>query len=285
MRNLAMTSLMLLLTACASSADNAPDQAPFNVDVTENQQYSPPDWPQRLYADIHRPVTTQRRPAVLLVHGGGWEGRNRQDMNGIASQLAEDGFVVFNIDHRFAPRYRFPAQLHDVQLAMHWLRTNGDEYAIDNERVYAFGFSSGAHLVSLMALVAGQGGELDSLHGGAVTRPDAVVAGGVPSDLRKFNDGRRLLQLMGDKQSRMQEQYHQASPVTHIHGDAPPFFFFHGTLDQLVPFDHSEDFHLALQEAGIESELYRVRLRGHLLSFVFSGGATSAASEFLHRQP
>ncbi|TVP52393.1 MAG: alpha/beta hydrolase [Halomonadaceae bacterium] len=275
----------MLLTACASNADTDNDHAPFKVTVTEQQQYSPADWPQSLYADIYRPHTTQARPGVLMVHGGGWEGRSRQDMHSIASQLAEDGFVVVNIDHRFAPRHRFPAQLHDVQRAMHWLRANETEFGIDPERVYAFGFSSGAHLVSMMALVAGQGGELDSPHGGIETRPGAVVAGGVPSDLTKFNDGRRLLQLMGDKQSRMAEEYRQASPVTHIHSEAPPFFFFHGTVDRLVPFDHSEDFHLALGNAGLESELYRVRFRGHLLSFLFSGGATEAASEFLQRQP
>ena len=37
----------------------------------------------------------------------------------------------------------------------------------------------------------------------------------------------------------------------------------HGTLDDLVPTDHATEFYAALQEAGVTSELYRQRFRGH----------------------
>lgn len=281
MHTFPLITVLLLLTACASTASEEPQGPPWAVTVSENQRYSPADWNETLYADIHQPDRPGLRPAVLMVHGGGWEGRSRHDMDARAEQLARDGFVVVNIDHRFAPAHKFPAQLHDVQQAMHWIHDNAGDYAIDPERISAYGYSSGAHLVSLLALVAGQGGELDKPFGGIRTRPVAVVAGGIPSDLTKFDSGRRLVQLIGGREEAMPDAYRQASPVFHVHDQAPPFFLFHGTLDGLVPFDHSEDFHQALVEAGVEAELYPVRLRGHFLTFLTAGGATSEGSDFL----
>jgi dipeptidyl aminopeptidase/acylaminoacyl peptidase len=44
-----------------------------------------------------------------------------------------------------------------------------------------------------------------------------------------------------------------ASPITHIHPQAPPFLIVHGTRDETVPFDQGERFHHALTAAGISS--------------------------------
>lgn len=282
MRTVSFITLLMVLSGCATTAAEAPANAPFDVTVTESQRYSPGGWSKALYADIFQPDRPGPNPAVLMVHGGGWEGRHRSDMEARARQIARAGFVVVNIDHRFAPANRFPAQLHDVQQAMHWIHDNAGQYGIDPRRISAYGYSSGAHLVSLLALVAGQGGELDTPYGGEKTRPVAVVAGGIPSDLTKFDSGRRLIQLLGGREEEMPERYRRASPVFHVHDQAPPFFLFHGTLDGLVPFDHSEDFHQALRDAGVTSELYPVRMRGHFLTFLMAGGATEEAINFLY---
>ncbi len=286
----ALTLLMtlVLLAACAertNAPDNpAPTEGPYEVTVQEQQLFSPSDWPQELLADLYLPDTNgDHRPALLMVHGGGWEGRSRSDMDRAARHLAQNGFVVMNVDYRFAPEYQFPEQLYDVQIAMHWLHDRASDLQIDPERIGAFGFSSGAHLVSLMALVAGQGGELDRPYGGIRTQPYAVVAGGTPSDLRKFDDGRLVEQFLGGIQAEVPDRYHDASPIVHRHADAPPFFLFHGTLDRLVPPDHARDFHQALEREGVDSELFMQRLRGHATSYVLMGDARRAAVEFLWR--
>lgn len=244
-------------------------------------RYSPPDWPEALYADIHRPDAPGPHPAVLVVHGGGWQGRSRDDMTGIARRLASRGFVAVNVDHRFAPEYRFPAQLHDLQVAMHWLHDHAGELELDPEAIGALGFSSGGHLVSLLAVVAGQGGELDRLHGGARTRPMAVVAGGAPTDLRKYPGGELVPQFLGGTQQQVPERFVEASPVTHVHEKAPPFFLFYGGLDGLVPPDHARDFSVALEQQGVATERYRMRLRGHVSAFLTSRRAIEYGARFL----
>jgi len=261
--------------------------------VLADQRFSPPDWPQALYADVYIPDVNgpdgdsrdDKRaawPAVLVVHGGGWERRSRADMTDISRRLADRGFVAVNIDYRFAPEYRFPAQLHDVQIAHRWMREEASRLRIDPDRIAGLGFSSGAHLIALAGLVAGTDSPLNAEYGPEDDGYFAMVVGGIPSDFSLFSGGKLLRQLMGAQQDEAPEAYQAASPITHVHDDAPPFFLFHGTLDMTVPFEHAQDLYDALLEHGVHAELYRMRLRGHVTSFLFRGGAMRRAITFLH---
>ncbi|WP_019625063.1 alpha/beta hydrolase [Thioalkalivibrio sp. ALJT] len=275
------------LSACATHRNAPAETVTFETTgwhKLANQTYSPSGWPETLNADVYLPDREGARPAVLLVHGGGWQGRSRDDMEAIAERLAASGVVAVNIDYRFAPQYRFPAQLHDLQVAMHWLHENAELFSVDTGRIGAMGYSAGGHLVSLLGLVAGQGGELDSPHGGERTRPVAVVAGGTPSDLRKFPGGRLVPEFLGGTLQEHPERFAAASPVTHVHAGAPAFFLYHGQLDWLVPVDHATDFYEALQAANVDSELYLLPLRGHATTFLVGRGAVTKGMGFLHRQ-
>lgn len=285
-------ALLLTLSGCvrhlnepqSPAATPLPEERPFIV--LEDQRYSPPGWPQPLFADVYLPDTPNMatRPVALLVHGGGWQGRTPEDMAPIAEHLAQRGFVAVNIGYRFAPEYKFPAQIHDLQQAMHWIHRQADEWRIDTSRIAGVGYSSGAHLVSLLAVVAGQGGEVDRPYGGERTRLDAVIAGGTPTNLFKFDDGRLVVEFLGGTRLEVPLQYANASPMKHIHPQVPPFFLFHGTWDDLVPPDHAKDFYHALREQGIYSELYLLRYRGHITTFLTRYNAIEAGIDFLARQ-
>jgi dipeptidyl aminopeptidase/acylaminoacyl peptidase len=55
-----------------------------------------------------------------------------------------------------------------------------------------------------------------------------------------------------------------ASPITHVTPDAPPFLLVHGTEDWLVPYAQSEQLHAALTAAGAESRLEPVEGAEHI---------------------
>ncbi|MEQ6888228.1 alpha/beta hydrolase [Halomonas sp. CS7] len=285
--------LPLLVAGCAThlSTINAPaitQSGPRpDVDVRRlsPRPYTPPDWPESLEARVLLPDTPAdaRRPAALLVHGGGWQRRTPDDMEEIAERLARRGYVTVNVAYRFAPEHRFPAQLHDLQQAMAWIHEHADAWRIDTERIVGVGYSSGAHLVSLLGVSA----NVDALakpHGGDHARLAAVLAGGLPSDLMKFDDGRLVVEFIGGTRAEKSEAYRQASPITHVDADAPPHFLFHGRWDGLVPVDHATDFHAALVDHGVTSELYLQHYRGHFTSFLLRDGAIEAGIAFLDRQ-
>lgn len=286
MKALILCCAFLLLGGCAQRL-NVPEQTVPIPDYTWHQQkdiiYSPADWPQVLHADLYLPDTGGPHPAVLTVHGGGWSGRTRADMEDIAETLADSGFAVMNIEYRFAPEYPFPAQLQDLQQAMHWLNDNAARLDINPDKLAGFGYSAGAHLVSLLALVAAEGGELDAPYGGPDTRLDAVVSGGTPSDLRKFKSGKLVEQFLGGTLAAVPDRYAAASPVTHITPAAPPFFLYHGMMDDLVPVDHATDFQADLDAAGVPTEMMLLKFRGHITTFLASDNAVDAAVQFLYR--
>ncbi|WP_242458071.1 alpha/beta hydrolase [Halomonas sp. YLGW01] len=286
-RPLAALLLPLLVAGCAAyplgldDTTTGADTRRLN-DVT----YSPEDWPEVLQADIHLPFTPDDpslRPAALVVHGGGWQRRSREDMDAIAARLAQRGFVAINIDHRFAPTYRFPAQLHDLQQAMHWLHDQAERYRIDTDRIIGVGYSSGAHLLSLLAVIDPDN-PLDRPHGGPEARLAGVLAGGTPTDLLKFDDGRLLKDFIGGTQAERPERYRLASPLRQLGKMAPPFFFFHGSADGLVPVEHAEDFQAALRDRGVATRLERLALRGHYTAFLSAGPAIEAGLDFLEQQ-
>lgn len=216
--------LPLLFGGCASqrSTDGAPAiEAPNDTPATfetpfrrlSDRVYTPPEWPAPLTAQVYLPDTPgqARRPAALVVHGGGWQRRDPGDMVPIAERLAARGFVVANIAYRFAPDHRFPAQLHDLQIAMAWLHDHADAWRIDTDRIVGVGYSSGAHLVSLLG-VQRPDSPLDTPYGGDRTRLAAVVAGGLPSDLMKFDDGRLVREFIGGTRAEKPRAYRLASP-------------------------------------------------------------------------
>jgi len=278
---------LLILAGCAthhneSTTASLPDEGPFRVE--QDLRFSPDGWPEALFADLYLPTgqaSEARHPVVLMVHGGGWQRRSREDMAWIAEEVASHGFAVLNIDYRFAPAHTFPAQLYDLQLARQWLNRHADEYQLDAGQVSGFGFSSGAHLIALLALVASSDSDLNQPHGGPETRLHAVVTGGLPSDLMAFGSGKLIRQFLGGEQQDIPEIYRKASPISHVTADSPPFFLFHGAMDMLVPFDQAKRFQEALEDHQVYSELYEMHLRGHVTSFLTAGEAVDAAIGFL----
>lgn len=283
---------LLIIFSCAGCVSHTGEQESsahtetenhFTYKIIRDQVYTPTEWPEALAADIYVPDGAGSFPAVLLVHGGGWEGRSREDMQGIAEELAQRGFVAVNVSYRFAPEYRFPEQIYDLQLAVRWMRNNSAQFHIDSERVGAYGFSSGGHLVLMLATISAED-VLDEPYGGADTRLQAVVAGSAPTDLRKFKGGTLVPRFLGKTFAEAPDLFALASPIVHVTPDDPAMFIYHGGLDRLVDDSHALDMKQALDNAGVLSELYIVKYLGHITLFVLNHSAVDAGISFLKRQ-
>lgn len=281
---LLVLSIVVALPACVTHSPRVGAPAPAvtaeSFDVQRGITYTPADWPQALQGDLYLPRGLPRpRPAVLLVHGGGWERRTRADMDDMAAKLARRGYVVFNISHRFAPQFQFPAQVNDLAQAVRWLRAHADAHGLDANRIAGWGYSSGAHLVGMLGTLSPG----DAHYPGGDTRLDAQVLGGAPLDLRKFEGGRLVPQFLGATQAENATVYAQASPTVHVSSDDPPTFLYHGGLDLLVSADHAREMKAALDAAGVPAELYIARFREHVTMFTAGGGAERAGIAFLDR--
>lgn len=281
-----LAASLLLLGGCYTHigprAENAERNGDYSIEtVVENIEYTVPEWPQPLHADLYLPQKAGPHPVVLMIHGGGWANRSRDDMRGISRKLARSGYAVFNVSYRFAPSFTYPAQLHDIQQALAWIADNATTYDLDRGRVNAWGYSSGAHLAALIA-----GFDRASMTYASLAKLPpirSVVAGGIPSDLRKYSGSPIVMRFMGGDRHEMPQRYAEASPAYHVSAGDPPVFLYHGKLDFLVTPDQATDYFDTLRAAGVDAELYLHEWREHMTMFLFGGHAEQRAIEFLNR--
>ena len=272
----------LLLTACSQHfgkpADSAPPPVGSSYAVTRDVTITPASWPQPLLADVYRPAGAGPFSSVLLIHGGAWKRGGREQVVSLAQRIARRGYLVVNTTYRLVPQHIFPAQLHDVQQALRWMRAGGAAYGIDPQRIGAFGYSAGGHLAALLGHAAN-----DPRLGDPQTRVRAIVAGGTPSDLTKYAGGHLVPAFIGGSREEKLDDYRAASPVTHIDAGDPPVFIYHANWDNYVPLEHATDYKIMLDRAGIPNELFIIRGHGHITGFYADGAAVNAALEFLDR--
>ncbi len=94
------------------------------------------------------------RPAILMVHGGGWKYGNRSSMPHWNRWLNELGYEVFDVEYRMPPPVRWLEEVGDVKAALGWINTHAAEYHVDPERISIMGGSAGGNLAMLAAFSA-----------------------------------------------------------------------------------------------------------------------------------
>jgi len=128
---------------------------------------------------------------IVAVQGSGWYSPMRYDapqlkgsVRNVAKRFAAAGYTVFAINHRQAPRFRYPAPIEDAQRAVRFVRFHASDYGIASDRIGAWGSSSGGHLVELLGTMDGKGDPSDSDPVNRLSaKVQAVVALFAPSDL------------------------------------------------------------------------------------------------------
>ena len=252
----------------AQAPDRAaePFQLPAGVQSELDIAYAADSPAQKL--DLYLPTGTAAapRPAIVVVHGGGWRGGDKQrgQWARIPAQYASDGYVAISVNYRLTGEAPWPAQIEDVKAAVRWLRAHAEKHAVDVDRIGAYGNSAGAHLVSLLGLVKQSDGlEGSGPHQEQSSMVQAVCASATPTDFLNWREpgavperlGRTFLAGPGDT---LRDRARQASPITYARGDAPPFLLIHGTADRTVPIGQSDRFAKALRAAGAEHVRYMI---------------------------
>lgn len=221
------------------------------------------------------------RPAIVLIHGGGWFGGMRQQVRWYGRHFAARGYVAIAIDYRRMFRYPFPYCVYDCKAAVRWLRLNAAEYRIDTNRIAALGNSAGGHLASMLAVTRPE----DGLEGGENPGPSSAIQAAVslygPQDLRYYLRPDFPLRAVGPiapwyigrfvagHRESGRDPFDAASPPTYVHPGAAPVLFIHGANDRISPFEHSVLFHERLAALGVPTELLQVPNRNHAFDFVY----------------
>jgi len=140
-----------------------------------------------------------------------------------------------------------------------WVRAHARQFKVDPQRIALLGESAGGHLVSFAGARAK-----------ASTRVAAVVSFYGPHDFaaRAEQHGRLAESLkaflgLAELNDAAQRSMREASPITYVHKDMPPYLLIHGTADSTVPYDQSVRMCDRMKQAGASCEIFAVQGAPH----------------------
>jgi acetyl esterase/lipase len=282
-----MRCSLLFLTAALCAA--AELQIPADVILERGVDYTPITH-GKLAMDVVRPKAPGKYPGIVLIHGGGFSGGQRESYLPMAIRLAQNGYVAATVSYRLTPMFQFPLPLYDVKAAVRFLRGSAAKFSVDKEHMGAIGASAGATWSQFLAVTR----NLPQFEGAGARREesssvDCAISYYGRSDMRRAYEGSRnaavaLPPLLGGDRMSALEQHYRASPLNWINPDSAPILAIHGTRDQNVPFEQSVWLVERMRAMGIESELETMAEAGHGFKGADDERAFTRALDFLNRK-
>ena len=241
MKKLFSTLLLLLSLPLAAQSER-------QIKVTENIAYRTDVGPSTVL-DLAQPTfgPQTNRPAILIIHGGGWSAGSKNDMvyRTLMVDYALKGYVVANMNYRLVQEAPLPACIEDVRCAIRWMKANAQKLGIDPNRIGTYGHSAGGHL-SLMAGVSAESKAFNDAADPwkAYDCSVACAAGGAPpTEIGRAGDW---------------ADHTEWWPIGYIGKSKTPFLVLQGGEDPIVRPNLTEDWVVKMQRAGSAVDYVKV---------------------------
>jgi alpha-L-fucosidase 2 len=198
----------------------------------------------RLDAFVQRGVPPA--PAVIIVHGGGWEAGDKVTyVTPLLEPLARAGLGWFSIDYRLTPEFEHADQLEDVRQAIRFVRAEHARFNIDPARIFLIGESASGQMVTQIATEDRALAGIVSFYG--VYDFPAMVTDASPRSLLVRLFRRKVLD---DASLTLLRRY---SPRYSAHEAMPPVLLINGTGERL--WAQAQSFAGRLSELGVRHEV------------------------------
>ncbi len=235
-----------------------------------------------LQGDLYQPKAPGKYPAIVAVHGGGWQAGARTAYGYWGRYLAQQGYVVFAVSYRLSKpgQKTYPQAAQDVRAAVQFVRGRGEAIKVDPERIGMMGDSAGAHLVALTSLTYEDAPFINAYPKDAFASVSARVKAvvgfyGVYDMAQQWNHDQLhrphdniTEKFLGAPLTENRKIYLEASPITYVvkAKNATSFLIVHGTEDDIVDRAQSDNFLLALKQAGFYARHIVVQGAGHFFA-------------------
>ena len=188
---------------------------------------------------------TDKRPLMMLIHGGGWRGGSAEAFFLQCRDYADAGFVAVSVNYRLADNeMTTPTMfrtLSDAKAAFRYASEHAGELGIDPAKIITSGSSAGAHLSIGIALLPGFDGQEPLCKPAACVLMSPVVdtteTGYQPAYRRMKEDGIKF------------------SPAHHLGASMPPQLIILGTLDHILSADQAKKYVADVERQGGQCEL------------------------------
>jgi acetyl esterase/lipase len=215
---------------------------------------------------VPRNVTAPNK-TLIMIHGGGWVGGNKEGALLAILPYLEWGWSVVNVEYRLGRHGLAPAAVEDCRCALRWVVANAKNYNFDTGKMVITGHSAGGHLSLTTGMLPTSAG-LDRIcyAGKEDIKVAAIVNWYGITDVVDILDGENMkgyaVQWMGSQANR-NEIGKWVSPLTYVRKDLPPIITIHGDADPTVPYSHAVRLHEALNKVGTVNQLITIPKGGH----------------------
>lgn len=218
-------------------------------------------------------VNKKEFPLIVFIHGGAWQSGDKS-MVPNPEEFTRRGYALASINYRLTGDAPFPAQIEDCKAAVTWLRSHAKIFRIDPTCIGVWGVSAGGHLAALLGTTCDINSPAWAAPGNNHCQVQAVCDWCGPTDLctiakqagPDFTLSRAIRLLLGGTPEAKPLLAREASPVTYIKKELPPFLIVHGAKDTIVPAEQSREFARALGAARIRPNLKIVPGASHMLA-------------------
>lgn len=225
------------------------------IDIWENIKYS------REAEDKFRPTLdtyilkgNKKRGAVLICPGGGYSNTSPREAEPIALKFNAAGFHAFVLYYSCAPR-RHPQPLLDASRAMCIIRSNAEEWKVDEDKIAVCGFSAGGHLAASLGVFYDKP-YLKNVEGieEGLNKPNALILVYPVISSGEFAHRLSFSRLLGENPS--VEELEEMSLENAVSDKVPPTFLMHTYEDISVPIENSLLFAAALRKSNVPFEMH-----------------------------
>lgn len=196
-----------------------------------------------------------RRPAVLILPGGGYSMCSDREAEVVAYPYLQAGYHAFVLRYSVKEHRTWPNPLNDYEQAMELIRSKEEQWSILVDKIAVIGFSAGGHLAASAATMS-------------QNRPNAAILG--------------YAALEQDISQACQPGVDIPAPVDYVDGDTCPCFLFAARDDAVVPIRNTVNFQSRLAEFGIQFESHIYAYGGHGFS---TGDPSIAGTAICRRAP
>jgi len=219
---------------------------------------------------------SDKRTAVVIIHGGGWTGGEVEAFFPHARYFASRGAVAFCVEYRLVKAGESTVEncVSDCKSAMRYIRSHALELGIDPNKIIVMGDSAGGHLAGCMGTVNGFDDPKDDL-----TVSDAPNMAILCNPLTDFTQSSFIKIVIGGQALKSRENPDIASlspgvislakrlsPLYCVRKNHIYTLIMHGTADKVISPSQSEALCQAMKKVGNNCEL--VMLPGASHAFV-----------------
>lgn len=199
---------------------------------------------RKLHLDAIYNKDDKLKPAVILVHGGGWKTGNKSLMKPMAKKIAAKGYACFTVEYRLSLEAQFPAAIFDVKDAIKFVKASAEKFNIDSTKVAILGSSAGGQITSLVGTTNNNPSFEDSEDDfKASSSVQAIIdIDGVLAFIHPNSEEDKVASLwLGGNSEEKRGTWIQASALTHADENTPPILFicskhnrFHAGRDDMI---------------------------------------------------